>query len=156
MRNHDKHPFHTYCFFKTSHRKVYEAYPKYFSGQNFREFLPISPQIRLFQQIEKNTMPISFLAKRPRIGTMEKNHIQSSSSQFRTVLFICSESGTFLKNYIICYFPHINLHKKIACRCLAKIKQHFKAFPENAVFYRSLRESNSQLVLRRHLLYPFN
>lgn len=48
----------------------------------------------------KNTIPIHFSAKRPRIGTIMKNHIQSSSYLFRTDLFVCSESDIFLMNYI--------------------------------------------------------
>ena len=47
-------------------------------------------------------IPIYIPAKRPRIGTIGKNHIQSSSNLSRTALFVvCSESDTFLKNYII-------------------------------------------------------
>ena len=45
-------------------------------------------------------IPIYIPAKRPRIGTIGKNHIQSSSNLSRTALFVvCSESDTFLKNY---------------------------------------------------------
>ena len=47
-------------------------------------------------------IPIYIPAKRPRIGTIGKNHIQSSSNLSGTALFVvCSESDTFLKNYII-------------------------------------------------------
>ena len=46
-------------------------------------------------------IPIYIPAKRPRLGTIGKNHIQSSSNLSRTALFVvCSESDTFLKNYI--------------------------------------------------------
>lgn len=46
-------------------------------------------------------IPIYIPAKRPRIGTIGKNHIQSSSNLSGTALFVvCSESDTFLKNYI--------------------------------------------------------
>lgn len=45
-------------------------------------------------------IPIYIPAKRPRIGTIGKNHIQSSSNLSGTALFVvCSESDTFLKNY---------------------------------------------------------
>ena len=45
-------------------------------------------------------IPIYIPAKRPRLGTIGKNHIQSSSNLSRTALFVvCSESDTFLKNY---------------------------------------------------------
>lgn len=47
-------------------------------------------------------IPIYIPAKRPRIGTIGKNHIQSSSNLSGTALFVvCSESDTFLKNYIM-------------------------------------------------------
>ena len=47
-------------------------------------------------------IPIYIPAKRPRIGTIGKNHIQSSSNLSGTALFVvCSESDTFLKNYNI-------------------------------------------------------
>ena len=47
-------------------------------------------------------IPIYIPAKRPRLGTIGKNHIQSSSNLSRTALFVvCSESDTFLKNYNI-------------------------------------------------------
>ena len=47
-------------------------------------------------------IPIYIPAKRPRLGTIGKNHIQSSSNLSRTALFVvCSESDTFLKNFII-------------------------------------------------------
>lgn len=47
-------------------------------------------------------IPIYIPAKRPRIGTIGKNHIQSSSNLSGTALFVvCSESDTFLKNYTI-------------------------------------------------------
>ena len=46
-------------------------------------------------------IPIYIPAKRPRIGTIGKNHIQSSSNLSGTALFVvCSESDTFLKNFI--------------------------------------------------------
>ena len=40
------------------------------------------------------------MATRPRIGTIMKNHIQSSSGLSKAALFVCSESDTSLKNYI--------------------------------------------------------
>lgn len=50
-------------------------------------------------------IPIYIPAKRPRIGTIGKNHIQSSSNLSGTALFVvCSESDTFLKNYNIIFF----------------------------------------------------
>ena len=39
------------------------------------------------------------LASRSRLGTIGKNHIQSSSSFSQNCSFVCSESDTFLMNY---------------------------------------------------------
>lgn len=70
----------------------YAIIPKIFfvcliSDQNFR-----------FSLKGRNTISIYLSAKRPRIGTIVKNHIQSSSCLFRTALFVCSESDTSLMN----------------------------------------------------------
>ena len=48
---------------------------------------------------KKDTFSIYSQAKRPRLGTIGKNHIQSSSYFHRTALFLCTESDTFLMNY---------------------------------------------------------
>ncbi len=53
-----------------------------------------------FYPKEKNTFPIYNITRLPRLGTIGKNHIQSSSNLFRTALFLYSESDTFLMNYI--------------------------------------------------------
>lgn len=62
-------------------------------------------------------IPIYIPAKRPRIGTIGKNHIQSSSNLSGTALFVvCSESDTFLKNYNIqenLSVPHLRTFPEI-------------------------------------------
>lgn len=48
--------------------------------------------------VERNNIPIFLSAKHPQIGTILKNHIQSSSCLFKTILLFCSESDTSLMN----------------------------------------------------------
>lgn len=48
-----------------------------------------------------NTFPIYAPASRPRLGTIGKNHIQSSLSFVSTALFCSSGYDTFLMNYTI-------------------------------------------------------
>lgn len=67
------------------------------------------PQNLKFSVDLKNTIPIHFSAKRPRLGTIMKNHIQSSSGLFRTALFVCSESDTSLMNCITSRLPFTSL-----------------------------------------------
>ena len=70
----------------------------------------ISPQNQPFSALQttiisclklpgRDTIPIQSAAKVPRLGTIGKNHIQSSLSLYKLFFFDCSESDTFLKNY---------------------------------------------------------
>ena len=54
----------------------------------------------IFGHRRKDTIPIYITATRPRLGTIGKNHIQSSDVYCISCSFIGSESDTFLKNYI--------------------------------------------------------
>ena len=57
--------------------------------------------ISAFELCKKKAIPIQFAAKVPRLGTIGKNHIQSRFNlSEESVLFFCSESDTFLRNYI--------------------------------------------------------
>ena len=96
-----KQRFHSYCFFKASLWKVCEACPELFIRLNFPMISHCFIQNPAFESSEEKYYPHNFSAKRPRIGTIVKNHIQSSSCLFRTTLFVCSESDTSLMNYII-------------------------------------------------------
>jgi len=56
--------------------------------------------ISAFELCKKKAIPIQFAAKVPRLGTIGKNHIQSRFNlSEESVLFFCSESDTFLRNY---------------------------------------------------------
>jgi len=58
--------------------------------------------ISAFELCKKKAIPIQFAAKVPRLGTIGKNHIQSRFNlSEESVLFFCSESDTFLRNYTI-------------------------------------------------------
>ena len=96
-----KQRFHSYCFFKASLWKVCEACPELFIRLNFPMISHCFIQNPAFESSEEKYYPHNFSAKRPRIGTIVKNHIQSSSCLFRTTLFVCSESDTSLMNYSI-------------------------------------------------------
>lgn len=96
-----KQRFHSYCFFKASLWKVCEACPELFIRLNFPMISHCFIQNPAFESSEEKYYPHNFSAKRPRIGTIVKNHIQSSSCLFRTTLFVCSESDTSLMNYNI-------------------------------------------------------
>ncbi len=65
------------------------------------DFFAFPSRFTILGQVRKNTIPIYLPTKRPRIGTIMKNHIQSSSGLSKAALFVCSESDTSLKNYII-------------------------------------------------------
>jgi len=70
-------------------------------GNNCKKTPVFQPLKMTFSPKRKNTIPIYISAEDPRLGTIGKNHIQSSSNLSRTALFVvCSESDTFLKNYI--------------------------------------------------------
>ena len=45
-------------------------------------------EYELFSALRKDTISIGFPADRPRIGTIGKNHIQSSLVLLRTALFL--------------------------------------------------------------------
>ena len=64
------------------------------------DFFAFPSRFTILGQVRKNTIPIYLPTKRPRIGTIMKNHIQSSSGLSKAALFVCSESDTSLKNYI--------------------------------------------------------
>ena len=63
------------------------------------DFFAFPSRFTILGQVRKNTIPIYLPTKRPRIGTIMKNHIQSSSGLSKAALFVCSESDTSLKNY---------------------------------------------------------
>ena len=65
------------------------------------DFFAFPSRFTILGQVRKNTIPIYLPTKRPRIGTIMKNHIQSSSGLSKAALFVCSESDTSLKNCII-------------------------------------------------------
>ena len=65
------------------------------------DFFAFPSRFTILGQVRKNTIPIYLPTKRPRIGTIMKNHIQSSSGLSKAALFVCSESDTSLKNYTI-------------------------------------------------------
>ena len=64
-------------------------------------FYPQNPVLtKCSQKDERKNIQFPYvLAAHPRLGTIEKNHMQSSSDLFRAALFLCSESDTSLKNY---------------------------------------------------------
>ena len=64
-------------------------------GQAARVFYGILP----FSGSPGRYTPHSPLVSRSRLGTIGKNHIQSSSSFSQNCSFVCSESDTFLMNY---------------------------------------------------------
>lgn len=64
------------------------------------DFFAFPSRFTILGQVRKNTIPIYLPTKRPRIGTIMKNHIQSSSGLSKAALFVCSESDTSLKNCI--------------------------------------------------------
>src|SRR5699024_11404773 len=66
-------------------------------GQAARVFYGIMP----FSGSPGRYNPHSPLVSRSRLGTIGKNHIQSSSSFSQNCSFVCSESDTFLMNYIM-------------------------------------------------------
>lgn len=66
--------------------------------------------ISAFELCKKKAIPIQFAAKVPRLGTIGKNHIQSRFNlSEESVLFFCSESDTFLRNYTIFLISFIGL-----------------------------------------------
>ena len=56
-------------------------------------------KISAFSPNGRNTIPIHGSAKRPRLGTIGKNHIQSSSCLNQNCSFVGSRYDTFLMNY---------------------------------------------------------
>ena len=73
-------------------------------------FSRFSYGIRTFSALRKDPIPISDLADRPRIGTIERINTRSRVG----LLFFRSESDTFLMNYRI---PHIPVRVKESVWC---------------------------------------
>lgn len=63
-------------------------------------FQPFYRQKMLFLGKKTNTIPITLLVNRPRIGTIGNHQIQSSSFGCS---FLWTGSDAFLKNYIMVY-----------------------------------------------------
>ena len=75
--------------------------------------------ISAFELCKKKAIPIQFVAKVPRLGTIGKNHIQSRFNLSKeSVLFSCSESDTFLKNYNL---KNINISLRFLISLFLKI-----------------------------------
>lgn len=81
--------------------------------------------ISAFEFCKKKAIPIQFAAKVPRLGTIGKNHIQSRFNlSEESVLFFCSESDTFLRNYIISTKLSFRPNR-LACTALApSVRRH--------------------------------
>ena len=97
-----KKRFHRIPFFKGLRKKVCKAclFIRYVYAiiQKCFSYAWSLIKTSAFSLKGKNTIPIYLSAKHPRIGTILKNHIQSSLCLFRTALFVCSESDTSLMN----------------------------------------------------------
>ena len=88
--------------------------------------------ISCFKFPRKDTIPIQFVAKVPRLGTIGKNHIQSSSALSRTALFACSESDTFLMNlYNTPIYFHNNALNQFRIHILSNFPHTKSALPRS-------------------------
>ena len=113
------------------------------------DFFAFPSRFTILGQVRKNTIPIYLPTKRPRIGTIMKNHIQSSSGLSKAALFVCSESDTSLKNYshFICQIQQFSSQKY----ALLLYFDIFLSQP-NIVLHKK-REWKSVFLFRFHLFF---
>ena len=98
------------------------------------DFFAFPSRFTILGQVRKNTIPIYLPTKRPRIGTIMKNHIQSSSGLSKAALFVCSESDTSLKNYIKKSGQGVHnlfIHAFVVPRQQDKVPRQPKQLPED-------------------------